>query len=95
MSAGNVRTFPLAHLFVMCELTAMTEAPRTSELAKKAGISKSYASEIATGSRVPKRPLAIHILRTTGWRHPVIADLTDEQINTLEQIEPWSGSVAA
>jgi hypothetical protein len=51
----------------------------------------SYASEILSGARnrVPSRPLAIHILRTTGWRHPLLADLTDEQIDTLEQIEPW------
>lgn len=65
------------------------ETPRTSELAIKAGISKSYASEILNAKRAPSRPLAIHIFRSTGWRHPLIADLTDEQMATLEAIQPW------
>ncbi|UQS94868.1 Cro/CI repressor [Pseudanabaena phage Pam1] len=65
------------------------DTPRTSELASKAGISKSYASEILKAKRRPSRPLAIHIFRSTGWRHPSIADLTDEQMATLEAIEPW------
>ena len=59
------------------------------ELADKAGISKSYASEIVNGKRPPSRPLAIHILRTTGWRTPPLAGLTDDQIATLEAIDPW------
>ncbi len=62
----------------------------TAELASQASISLSYASEIANGKRNPSRSLAIHILRKTGWRHPVIAQLTDEQIDTLEQVEPWT-----
>ena len=91
MSAHNVRTFALALMFVMCELRGMEEQPRTMELASKAGISKSYASEILAG-KSPSRPLAIHILRTTGWRHSMLADLTDEQIAMLEAIEPWKPS---
>lgn len=83
-----VRTLPLDVLFVLCEQKDM-ERPRTSELAKAAGISKSYASEILTGSREPSRPLAIHMMRATGWRHPVIAGLTDEQIAVFEAVEPW------
>lgn len=68
---------------------------RTTDLATGAGISKSYASEILKGTRTPSRPLAIHILRKTGWRHSLLSDLTDEQITMLEQIEPWSSSKAA
>ena len=68
----------------------MEQPIKTSELASKAGISASYASEILSGKRVKiPRPLAIHILRKTGWRHSVLADLSDEQIDTLETIEPW------
>lgn len=59
------------------------------ELADRVGISKSYASEIVNGHRRPSRPLAIHILRRTGWRHSILADLTDAQIDALEAIEPW------
>lgn len=89
-----MRTFGLASKFGMCEQTGM-EKPRTTDLANGAGISKSYASEILSGERKPSRPLAIHILRTTGWRHELLSDLSDEQITMLEQIEPWSPKQAA
>lgn len=73
----------------MCEISGMADPPKYSELAKKAGISPSYAHEIANG-RVPQRPLAIHILRTTGWRHAILDGLSDAEIDLLEKIEPWS-----
>ncbi|WP_310533175.1 hypothetical protein [Novosphingobium sp.] len=62
---------------------------KASEVASKANISPSYASMILGGSRTPPRPLAIHIFRTTGWRHEIIADLTDAQIEVFESVEPW------
>lgn len=65
------------------------EKPSPRELRDATGISQSYASMIANGVREPSRPLAIHIFRKTGWRHPMLADLSDEQIATLETIEPW------
>ena len=71
----------------MCEQSGM-EKPTVTALAEKAGISKSYACELL-GDRVPARPLAIHIFRRTGWKHPIIAELTDDQLATLETIEPW------
>lgn len=58
-------------------------------LAAAVGISMPYASQIMSDQRKPSRPLAIHIFRTTGWRHDVLADLTDEQLAMLEAIEPW------
>lgn len=67
----------------------MTNAPLYSELAKQAGISRSYASEIVKGVRQPSRSLAIHILRKTGWRHDLLASLSDEQIDLLEAVDPW------
>lgn len=66
----------------------------TSELASRTGISLSYASEIANGKRSPSRSLAIHIMRSTGWRHPIIADLTDAQIEVLEAVDPWPKAAA-
>lgn len=60
-----------------------------TDLHKAAGISVPYASQILSGTRAPSRSLAIHIMRTTDWRHESIADLTDEQIAMLEEIEPW------
>lgn len=61
----------------------------TADLSAKAGISLSYASEIVGGKRTPSRALAIHIFRKVGWKHPAIADLTEEQMKMLEEIEPW------
>jgi plasmid maintenance system antidote protein VapI len=65
------------------------QTPRTTELANAAGISKSHASDILNGKRNPSRSLAIHILRVTGWRHQLLASLTDAQIDLLETVEPW------
>lgn len=74
----------------MCEQGDMETPPGTMELAKAADISKSYASEILNDKRPPSRALAIHIFRMTGWRHTTIADLTEDQMQMLEQIEPWT-----
>src|SRR4249919_1295172 len=93
-SLPNVRTNLLASAFVMCEHWEML--PITySDLAAAAGISRSYANEILNGKRAPSRSLAIHIFRKTEWRHDSIADLTDDQLEMLEQIEPWSSRQAA
>ena len=66
----------------------------TTDLAKRAGISKSYACEILGGVRNPSRPLAIHIFRQTGWKHDLIGALDESQMAMLEQIEPWKGKAA-
>lgn len=50
---------------------------------------------ILNGQRTPPRPLAIAIFRGTGWRHSTIADLSDEQIDVLESVEPWTRKAAA
>jgi hypothetical protein len=77
------------------------QPPTPSALKDAAGISQSYASMILSDSddpdrrRTPPKSLAIFIFRTFGWRHPSIADLTDEQIDVLEQIEPWKRAQAA
>lgn len=65
------------------------DTPSTRDIVEAVGISRTYAHDIRTGKRDPSRPLAIHIFRKTGWRHGTIAELTDEQINTLETIERW------
>ena len=63
--------------------------PRPTDIANACGISKSHASDILNNKRKPSRPLAIHIYRKTGWRHSLIADLTEAQIDLLETVEPW------
>jgi transcriptional regulator with XRE-family HTH domain len=97
MSFPDVRTKALAPSFVLCEQRAMAEKPGTMELARAAGISKSYASEILNDEldKAPSRSLAIHIYRKLGWRHPIIAEITEEQMSVLEQVEPWTPSTRA
>jgi hypothetical protein len=68
----------------------MQSSPTIAELREVASISQSYASMILSGDRTPSRPLAIHIFRRTAWKHPLIAGLSDEQIDTLERIDPWT-----
>ena len=63
-------------------------APKT--LRDATGISQSYASMILNKKRAPSRPLAIYIYRKTGWRHSLLSALTDDQIDTLEAVEPYA-----
>ena len=37
--------------------------------------------------RTPARALAILIFRRTGWKHPSIAHLTDEDIDAAERLD--------
>jgi len=60
-----------------------------SAFAASADISVPYASQILSGARTPSRPLAIHIFRKTGWKHSTIAELSDEQIALLEEVDPY------
>jgi hypothetical protein len=60
-----------------------------TELSSAVTISVPYASQLLSGAREPSRPLAIHIYRKTGWLHPRITDLTEDQMATLEELEPW------
>ncbi len=66
------------------------EKPRVTDLAAAVGISKTYASDILAGKQAPSRPLAIRMLRKTGWRAAVLDGLTDPQIDLLETVEPWT-----
>lgn len=76
-------------------MRTMQSTPTISDLRAATGISQSYASMILKKSRSPSRGLAIRIFRETGWRHEILAELTDEQIATLEQIEPWQPQATA
>lgn len=71
----------------------MAKPDTPTALANATGISLPYASQLLSDNpkqrRDPSRALAIQILRKTGWRHPVLSGLTDDQIATLEAIEPW------
>lgn len=73
----------------------MLESLSPTVLSVKLGISVPYASQIISGKREPSRALAIHMFRTIGHRHPVIAGLSDSEIGMLEKLEPWTPSKAA
>ena len=68
--------------------------PSPKELVEATGISSSYASMILSESddpaksRTPPRSLAIAIYRGTGWKHPSIVALTDEQMRVFEEVDP-------
>lgn len=61
--------------------------PTIRELMDAAPISKAWASGILSGAVTPSRALAVHVYRQTGWKAPVIAHLSDEQIDAVEQAE--------
>ena len=65
------------------------EKPTQTEMQDRLGISQGYASLLLSTKRDPAKGLAVRMFREFGWRHPVIANLTDEQIDLLEQMEPW------
>lgn len=75
------------------------DKPTPKELCDATGMSPSYASMILNGEgptkRTPPRPLAIFIFRKTGWRHESIADLSEDDMETLERIEPYQSARAA
>lgn len=71
------------------------DKPSPKALIEATGISPSYASMILSGDRTPPRSLAILILRKTGWKHSSIGDLTEAQMQVLEQVDPWTPREAA
>lgn len=79
--------------------SAPMDKPTPKELREATGISPSYASMILSEdpekSRTPPRPLAIYIFRVFGWRHPTIAELSIEEMEMLERIEPYQPREAA
>lgn len=58
-------------------------------MCEASGISYAYAYLIDNGDRIPPRPLAICLFRKTGWRHPVIEAMTEDQMRVYEEVEPW------
>jgi hypothetical protein len=78
----------LALLVTICDKGFM-DKPSPKALVEATGISSSYASMILSGDRTPTRSLAIFIFRSLGWPHPSIADLTEEQMQVFEEVEPW------
>lgn len=66
------------------------EAPSYVDLANATGISRSFAHEILNTPKKPSGSLAVHIYRATGWKHPRIAGMTDDQIAAYEAMHPYT-----
>jgi hypothetical protein len=56
-------------------------------LAKSAGISVPYASQILSGVKTPTQAMALRIFRATGHKVAPIAEASDEEIATLERFQ--------
>jgi len=70
------------------------DSPTPKQLVDATGISSSYASMILSDDpekrRIPPRSLAIAIFRGTGWKHPTIAPLTEDEMAVFERHDPWT-----
>lgn len=70
--------------------------PTIRQLMDAVPISKAWASVILSEdmqAAPPSRALAVHIYRQTGWKPPVIADLSNEEIDAVEKAETAAGAL--
>lgn len=65
---------------------AMGTKPTIRQVVEKLGVSRGYACDILNDKQRP-RGVICEIYRTFGWKAPLIADLNDEQISTIEEAE--------
>lgn len=69
------------------------ETPNIPALMEAVSVSKSYAAVIRKGEQSIPLNLAAAIYCKTGWRHPVISQLSDATVTELAQKKPWSPPV--
>ncbi len=69
------------------EPAAVLEPLTPSKLAEAINCSQPYASQVLSGARPPRTPLAIRIWRATGHKLGPIANATDEEIGVLERFQ--------
>ena len=77
-----------------CELVPMNIKPSNADFADQAGISRSYACEIASGKRSPSMRMAIDIYRKTGRRFGPVAAMDDADIDVLDRVTPKKDAAA-
>lgn len=80
----HIANFPLAPEFAICKQFGMSDVSTNARLVA-AGVSKSYASQIASGKRDPSLALAISIFRATGLKFGPISNASKAEIATLEK----------
>ena len=67
----------------------MANKPSLKELMDAVPVSKSYASVIRNGHTIPLN-LAAEVYIKTGWRHPVISQLSDATVAEIAHKQPWA-----
>jgi hypothetical protein len=63
--------------------------PTIREVAEATGMSRSYACDVLNGKLQP-RAMICDIYRKLGWKAPLIAHMTDDQIAVIEEAEKLS-----
>lgn len=70
------------------------EKPSLKSLMEAVPISKSYAALILQDAdKAPQTPplnLAALIFRETGWKHHIIAEMSDEALAEIADKHPWT-----
>lgn len=54
--------------------------------------SKSYAALIRNGQSIPLN-LAAVVFERTGWRHPLVSQLSDATVKEIAEKQPWTPPV--
>jgi hypothetical protein len=68
--------------------------PTIRELVEATGVSRTYACDVLNGKQHP-RGLVVEIYRKFGWKAPLIAHMTDDQIDVIEAAEKLAPSSRA
>lgn len=70
------------------------DKPNIPALMSAVTISKSYAAVILKdgkdGAQSPPLNLAALIYCKTGWRHSLIADMSDDALREIAEKQPWA-----
>jgi hypothetical protein len=57
-------------------------------------VSKSYAAMIRNGQPIPLN-LAALVFERTGWRHPLVSQMSDNTVIEIAQKQPWTPKAQA
>ena len=67
----------------------MANKPSLKDLMETVKVSKSYAAVIRNEQPIPLN-LAAMVFLKTGWRHPLVSQLTDATVTEIAQKQPWT-----
>lgn len=85
---SDLRILPLEIVSVICEHSGV-DKPTIKQVVDATGISRTYACDVLNNKQQP-RAVICEIYRKLGWKAPLIAHMTDEQIAVIEEAERLS-----